>query len=314
MRIAAILAVGATFAPAAPAQAQISSVWDAEMTAEGQPRFGVRGVGPGTVVTVHRCPGGGDCGAPIGSAAGWSSIEWADMTGVEPGDVFEVRHAQGDQVTFSARTPAWRGTPTLAEPPKVSGELVVGERVHASAGRWSDAGWAPGWPGKWRNDVSTGHFVCASADGRDCDYAPASADFELQPEWAGRYLFTTSDISFWNGWVAAIALREPPFDLGSGSGPMGARSAPFGPIRAKTSVTVRERALRRDGRISVGRVTCLPRCDVMVKVSGGGRPAYRTAFVATGTKAISAPSRRGTLRVRVHVDGRLERVARVVSR
>jgi len=74
---------------------------------------------------------------------------------------------------------------------------------------------------------------------------------------------------------------------------------------APPTVTLRARALRGNGRISVGRVTCAAPCKVAVKVSGGGEKAYTTTFVANGTKAITAPVRRGKLTVRVHVDGKL---------
>jgi hypothetical protein len=77
------------------------------------------------------------------------------------------------------------------------------------------------------------------------------------------------------------------------------------PVLARPVVTLRTRALRSKGRISVGRVTCEAPCKVAVNVSGGGKKAYRTTFVAHGTKAITVPARRGKLTVRVHVDGKL---------
>jgi hypothetical protein len=87
------------------------------------------------------------------------------------------------------------------------------------------------------------------------------------------------------------------------------------PVVTAPVVKLRSRALRSKGRISVGRVTCQFRCKVAAKVSGGGKRAYTTTFVADSRgKAITAPARRGKLTVRVHVDGKLLANATVRAR
>ena len=57
-------------------------------------------------------------------------------------------------------------------------------------------------------------------------------------------------------------------------------------------------------------MTCAEPCKVAVKVSGGGKKAYTTTFVAIGTKAITAPARRGKLDRPRPVDGKRLRARR----
>jgi hypothetical protein len=75
--------------------------------------------------------------------------------------------------------------------------------------------------------------------------------------------------------------------------------------------TLRARALRRNGRLIVGRVTCASRCAVALKVTGGGRRAVRRTFEVVGTQQLTVPLRRGRLSVRVTVDGKLAAAGRM---
>ena len=73
----------------------------------------------------------------------------------------------------------------------------------------------------------------------------------------------------------------------------------------RPTASVRARALRRNGRLIVGRVRCETRCAVALKVSGGNRRAVHRTLRVTGAKALTVPVRHGKLKVRVTVDGTL---------
>jgi hypothetical protein len=81
-----------------------------------------------------------------------------------------------------------------------------------------------------------------------------------------------------------------------------------------TTVTLRDRALRRNGRIHVGHITCKETCDVTLEVSGGKKKPTVTRFKARVKRALTAPARRGRLRIEVYSDGQLVKTGRVVAR
>jgi hypothetical protein len=71
-----------------------------------------------------------------------------------------------------------------------------------------------------------------------------------------------------------------------------------------STATIRTRALRRTGRLTIGKVTCPSRCTVGLKVTGKFRTIRRHVSV-TGAKALSVPVRHGRMNVRVTINGRL---------
>ena len=77
------------------------------------------------------------------------------------------------------------------------------------------------------------------------------------------------------------------------------------------TASLRRTALRRKGRLVIGRVTCETRCAVRVEVTGGGRRAFQRSLSVRGTQSLTMPARRGRLSVRVTVDGKLLATGRV---
>ncbi len=240
-------------------------------------------------VTWRQCTVGGTCVT-------------RDETGYElrpgptpAGTYFEntIEWSHGGSDTWASTV--WEGRYVDLSPPTLSGAFVIGTTVAVEPGAWA---------GGWAGLTSTQLLSCRAADGLQCDLLPAGEP--LSPEHLGRHLFVTRShaghhyLPFYSAVPGANRTSGP-------YGPVTAPSSPTPVVRAVAppTVTLRGRALRGKGRISVGRVTCAAPCKVAVKVSGGGKKAYTTTFVANGTKAITAPARRGRLTVRVHVDGKL---------
>lgn len=277
------------------------------MSDNGRPELSVDTWWEGArLVAVVRCPAAGACVEQPLAVTASGSVE---LSGVVPGDAVEVRYERG----HTRRTPAWRGTPWVERAPSLSGAPAVGQIVRATRGEWAESGWAWGWPGGWKNDASTFIVACRTADGKDCiritDSYPLSV--KLDAAWAGRYLFATTHIYFWNG-VVGLQFAGAPHPIGDlSSGPLVARSAPLGPVAISTA-SVRHRALRVNGGLSVGRVTCPTRCKVKLTVSGGGKTTRRT-FSVKGTKALTIPRRYGTLKVKIVVDGKTLAGGRSIS-
>jgi hypothetical protein len=140
------------------------------------------------------------------------------------------------------------------------------------------------------------------------------------PRWAGWYLFAQEYLSTGNAVCNAIlgcsvnaVLPAPAFPSALRRSATVERSAPLGPIvgapeRTRIShgplASIRTRALRRNGRLLVGRVSC-ESCSVRLKVSGGKRRAHYETLRVTGVKSLIVPVRHGKLKVRVVVDGKL---------
>lgn len=225
-----------------------------------------------------------------------------------PGTWFEVSMDHGSGATDPWRSPVWQGTVVDQGPPAPTGSMVVGTAVGLQAGSWT---------GGFTGLTTESLYLCAGADGTGCvDFGVGET---LKPEHVGHYLIAERQHAGAVRWVPS------PFPLGPAR-PL-TRSPAVGPVTPVPSVvpeilqaeptrsaTLRTRAHRAGGRLSVGRVSCTPSCHVTVKVSGGGRKAYTTTFVADGTKAIKVPVRRGKLTVRVRLDGKLLANGRVTAR
>jgi hypothetical protein len=222
VRVCALSALIAV-ALAAPARAgQMPYGWDAGMTQDARPTLFLDASWNGsTLAAVLRCPGGGACVAPLGVTPGGT----VDMSAVQAGDVIEVRYADGQ----ARRTPPWRGAPQVARLPRMTGRLVVGARARAERAAWTDAGWAWGFPGGWRNNQLIGLAACRTSSGRDCLRISYAESVELERAWARRYVFAMSSLSFWDGYVSQIAAAPYPIaDLKPG--PLRAIAGPFGRI------------------------------------------------------------------------------------
>jgi hypothetical protein len=154
--------------------------------------------------------------------------------------------------------------------------------------------------------------ACREPTGGECWLISYSGSVALEPRWAGWYLFAQE--SRYSGSSMGIPSLVPlPTPVTLRRSATVSASAPLGPVccvaapvvKKAPTASVRARALRRKGRLHVGRVTCETRCSVQLKVSGGKRRAvYRTLRV-TGAKALTVPVRHGKLKVRVIVDGTL---------
>lgn len=313
-----------------------------ELTADGQPRITTSSMVPAADFELSVCPADGAACVP----AQWQS----DPTRVgvyEPGETpvgttFRIVHQASG---LDERSPAWQGRMTAAAPPSVSGNASTTNHVAPLPAAWS---------GGWGDETSKPYLVaCPTPQGTNClnlppayscavpctatpeqgRFVPSGSEAAaLPPVLAGHYLFAVEargpqDRRGWPvpglvllTWNLNYRFELPKSDQWaqyaiSTPVPIGATAiAP--PVIPAPSVTLRERALRSKGRISVGRVTCAaPSCKVAVKVSGGGKKAYYTTFVAKqGVTAITAPVRRGKLTVRVHVDGKLLVSGKVTAR
>lgn len=328
--LAAVLA--AAFLVPAAAQAH----W--ELAADGHPRI-AQGVPDPADLFV--CPAGDAICTPVA----WNGTDWRGGT-YDPGPtavgtVFELRTAQGTK-----RSPAWQGQVASTAPPSITGQLYGTGSAQPVAGTWT---------GGWGDDISSLHLsACLTPAGTGCVPLPQlqgcavpcttvadrtavsiGAPAGIPPALAGRYLVATDTRLPREqiGWpLPTPALwsmgfsydLEPVSAVRSISAPVGPLANPVTqqigdtvtPIVPAPAVTLRERALRSKGRISVGRITCAAAaCKVALKVSGGGRKAYVATFAAKrGVTAITAPARRGKLTVRVHVDGKLLASGKVTAR
>lgn len=320
----ALLAVTASLLLPAAAQAN----W--ELTADGNPLITLRAGQPADTELRVCAPGAAECarvewttsGSPFGVyAPGETAV----------GTTFEVtRLANG----FVERSPAWQGRVTAPSAPSIVGKAIAGGHV-------APVGVA--WTGGWGDDVSMIELAaCVAPDGVDCLALPPAAacpfpcratppegrgpssgsrSAALPPVVAGRYLMV-SDTRLprdQRGWpMPAIAAWsfQTRFNLARTLAWPKVLSAPvqIAPEPAPV-LTLRRRALRGNGRLNVGRISCEYACKVSVKVSGGKEKAYTTTFVARrAAQAIKVPVRRGKLTVRVHADGKLLASGTVTAR
>lgn len=279
-------------------------------------------------------PGAGPCQELAGNA-------FVAPGPTAPGTVFEA-YVLHNGAEVSARTPAWGEQVQSAGVPALSGELRVGGRVNVVPTSWT-GGWdaAPRTEGAPRSGYAIA--ACSDTTGAQCFLIAEDKSvldgFKLQPRWAGRHLLAGE----WRGsggflapavgWLLPVPMTlerlrgGQPTPYGTALGTRGRLSELTGPVAADPklenaqpapnapTVTLRSRALRSKGGISVGRITCAQTCKVAVKVSGGGKKAYTATLTAKpGVTVITAPVRRGKLTVRVHVDGKLIASGKVTAR
>jgi hypothetical protein len=258
-------------------------------------------------IVVYRCPGGGAC---EGAALSETAPGRLDASAAVAGDVFEAHWLKDGAVVHTAQTPVWNGPLTVSRTPEIHGDPTTGATLTASA-----AEGAGGWGAPWGLTLNNWIAVCRTAQATDCNLLSRGDPVALEARWTGWYAFAQT--AFFSGHTNAVALRQmaplsfptPVSSLGQdGSSSV---SAPLGPIAAAPApgpkpqpiATIRTKALRAKGRLSVGRVTCPIACTVNLTVSGGGKTIRRSLRV-TGTQALTIPRRHGRLRVKVVVDGK----------
>ena len=167
-------------------------------------------------------------------------------------------------------------------------------------------------------------LACRNPAGTEC-FSLAGPSTELSQRWAGWYLFVDETRSFDGSWswlfprpVPSMFALPDRLDRLRGLGPNQSRSAPVQvccvlpapaadapAVRpASPTASVRARAQRRNGRLHVARVRCAVRCAVRLTVTGSDGTFVRSLSVQ-GARSLSIPPRRGVLRVRVIVDGKV---------
>lgn len=277
------------------------------------------GTGEEGTLEWFRCADGGSLCEPLPAEAYTPTGERSRAASpgeTAPGTVFEVVQTAPGGAQTKARTVAWQGRIGATVAPGLQGQAAVGQAVTVVPGTWT-GGWALGRPlvQSW----TTGVLACREPTGGECwligwGTQPATID----ARWAGWYLLA-SERAFSMLALVQPALPAPPIPWAPGTGSAHARSAPLGPVALgeakppigyvkvgqKPKATIRARALRSKGRLTVGSVTCETRCSVGLKVSGGGRKAITRTFSVQGTQKLTIPIRRGKLNVRVTADGKL---------
>jgi hypothetical protein len=280
-------------------------------------------------VELFVCPPGADACTPVD----WTNRDYQPGE-TAAGTTFEVRRPDGT----TERSPAWQGQVRSVSAPTVSGRLFATGDALAHAGAWT---------GGWGDDMSwLSLYACGTAAGAECLPLPQIAGCPVPCEtvkpqtsvsygglagipaaFAGRYLFATETRiprdqrgrpiavpALWSpDWPSDLPPAGGLVSVSGPVGPLGLPSKVVEPVSAPT-VTLRTRALRSKGRLSIGRITCVQRCKVSLKVSGGRRKAKTSTFTVTGTRALRIAPRRGKLTVRVHVDGKLLTRGRVTAR
>jgi hypothetical protein len=319
---AAIFALGA-----GPAHAE--GFIDALYTSAGDPQLSLSLPSwTGASVTEWRaCPPDGAACTPVAGA----------VTALSPGETaagtaFEVAYVDGG-VAKTKRTPVWAGRVASTAPPGLaSAAVTVGQPFQAVPGAWS-GGWNA--LGNW-NPRRAGQLVwaCPQPDATACYLVGRGGEsITLPAQYAGWSVIVEEYVSGATepgGPIvsaslippftpvtrrqtepsATVALSRPVVACCVSAAPPAAAPPAAAPAR---SASVRARALRTKGRLSVGQVDCPVRCTVRLTVSGAGRTVSRR-LSAQGTVALTVPPRRGTLKVRVVVDGQLLASGRTVAR
>jgi len=328
MVMRALLAIVLSSSLALPAVAQAN--W--ELAPDGHPLITQGSLADSD---VYVCPPDDAC-APVN----WNGERGDGKTyapgATTAGTVFELRTV-GD----SERSRPWQGRVQSTAPPTIAGQLVVTGSAQPVAGTWT---------GGWGDEISGLDLAaCFNADGTNCFSVPQAQGCPAPCETvspgtavssgglgglprvlSGRYLLATEtrlplDRRGWPVPIPAPWGMSQAFDLPAPS-TLHVRSTPAGrlPVPERSGVTgrppgdptvkLRARALRRAGRLLLGRVTCPATCRVAIRVSGGGRRSSTRSWTGSGVMAITAPVRRGRLSVRVRVDGKLLTSARVRTR
>jgi hypothetical protein len=317
---------------AAPAQAETAiRFWDGPgpvFTAAAEAGAGETAV---RVVEWRACPpDGSPCSALPESAYSqtWrcttparSCSLTAGLREAAPGTVFEAVF-DTDGVITTRRTAMWLGPVSASVPPMIV-RAEIGRVVSVAPGSW-DGGFAaaPEVPAALRSFHEL--TACRGADGTDCFWL--ERDTPIPARFAGFYAYVDESSYYEGQWsrlfCCVIGDRLPPAPRRERLGPlssMQSRSAPSqiccvppapatpGPPEARPpspSASVRARAYRRNGRLHVARVSCALRCAVRLTVTSA-RGTYARSLSVRGTRSLSIPPRRGQLRVRVAVDGKL---------
>ncbi len=338
-----VLIVVASLVMAAQAQAQVPPAVHVYFNAAGEPvLYGYAENGRPPVLEWRTCPPDGGACEPLPESAyqRWCLSRYtpaycqtsprpldAEPGAVPAGTTFEALYESGG-VQKTARTPAWTGPMTPVSPPALVGDLVVGGSYQLRRATWT-GGWAPST--SVHENGGAGLYACPTPQGGQC-WAVISG---LERRWAGWYLFV-NDMR-WGGrpfesTVAGTIWTLPRnFEWTPGIRPTSVGSAPYGPVCCVTPaaarqpvveppaasrplVTIRARAVRRAGRLVVGRAACATRCTLQLTVVGGGRKAIRRTLRVTGARDLVVPARRGRLSVRVVVDGKLIASGTAVAR
>ncbi|HEY6887103.1 MAG TPA: hypothetical protein VI300_04960, partial [Solirubrobacter sp.] len=281
--------IAAACVVAAPAHAADEFGWRASLQPDGRPSLNVASAPAGATLEVFRCPGGGACEAqslPIVLTYGVSAV---DVSGAQPGDVFEGRWTKDGAVVSSGRTKPWIGPATPTGAPAVLGTPIVGSTITSTAGTW-----VGGWGDTWSGGVGTELVACRSAAGIDCRRLGGAPE-TVNASDLGGYLFALSSYGsgFYSGPIPPIPPPPPTFPAIGPNTAVFTASAPVGPIvrpPVPPTATLRSRALRRNHQLSLGRVTCPAACKVDLTVSGGGKAVRRTLTV-TGTRALTIAPR-----------------------
>ena len=243
-------------------------------------------------VTWRQCTVGGACVVRVETGHALSPGPTSPDTYFE--STIEWTHGSSDTWT----SPVWDGRYVDISPPTLSGSFVVGTTVAVEPGASA---------GGWAGLTSTRLLSCKAADGLECDLLRTGEP--LSAEHLGRHLFVTRSHAghhYFPYYSAGVGAERTSGPYGPVTGPPtpAARIAPAlqtgPPASAKpVSVSLRTRALRRNGRLELGRVTCVESCSVRLTVNGRSR-----TFRMTGTRTLTTPVRKGRLKVRVAVDGK----------
>jgi hypothetical protein len=220
------------------------------------------------------------------ASCGRVNLGWVDQ--IAPGQTaastrFEAVSRRGG---YELTSP-WRGRLRALSPPRLVGSIRVGGRVRSEPARWTG-----GWSGDYDAlDIE----ACRTPDGTGCETldAPTVYDHPREPA-------RTRIPAWYAGWyVQALDQRIPAdtvFPLQSfgipppitrdgtvsASPPVRVPGRPFPVPR----VTLRKRAVRRHGRLLVGRVACA-RCTVHVSVLA--RRGYGFSIHVVGSAALTLP-------------------------
>ena len=245
--------------------------------------YGVNSDGTGTLianptkggsVSWQACPPGDNC-RPVASRP---TLDRALDVGTAPaGTVFVATATNGPQ-TATARSVPYLGGVRSNAPPSIDGTLRVGALIKPVAGSWS-GGW-----GTERSVLQT--QICRRANGTGCVVVAdqiywnkcASAGAVLASHHAGRYVRVIEqrlgrDIAFTPVGIPLPSDIEPlepaPARAATIAGPIRPAS---GPAESKCGpppprVTLARRAVRRGGRLELGRISCVSRCTVRIDVS-----------------------------------------------
>jgi hypothetical protein len=304
--IGGLAGVAVACAVAVPAFAADDFGWQASLQSDGQATLNVVSPPAGATLEVFRCPGAGACEAQSLPIVQTSNLGAVDVSTARPGDVFEGRWTQNGGVVSSGRTKPWIGPATPTGTPAVQSTAIVGSTITAVAGTW-----VGGWGETWGGGVGTELVACRSAAGVDCRRLGGAPETVSASD-VGAYPFALSSYGsgFTSGPVPPMPPPPPTFPAIGPNTAVFSASPPVGPIVpvakpevAPPTATLRSRALRRNHRLSLARVTCVTACKVNLTVSGGGKTVRRTLTV-TGTAALTIAPRHGRLKVKVVVDGK----------